>query len=376
MIYLGADHGGYELKEQARQWLDDWGYEYQDLGAFELDPNDDYPDYAIPVAESVAQDETEQSIGVLLCRSAGGVTIAANKVAGARAVAVRSEDEARHAREHNNANIIALSGDWLSPDEAQQVLQNFLETEFTGAERHQRRLTDIAKYEEGEAPGLLYPGILVGTAAQAQQELDEIREIPGVEVFQIDVIDGIFADNATITPSDLQEINFHKERIDLHLMVEEPLDYVYECDSLSVELPIRAVIAQVERMSFQEPFLDEIIKHDWLPGLSLDLYTPVEAIDEASWEKLKVVQLMGIEAGFQGQEFHSGVLYKIEEVVAEIENRGLEELEIIIDGGVKFGNLQPLLNAGADAVVVGSGLWKTQNAREAAVKYLVGLEVE
>lgn len=144
-IYLGADHGGYELKEKAKSWLHDWGYQYEDLGAHRFDPADDYPHYAFAVAEKVAQEP--EAVGVLLCRSGGGVTIAANKVKGVRAVPVNSEQEAIHAREHNNANVISLSGDWLGDEQAQVILKRYLVTSFTAEERHQRRLAQIAQYE-------------------------------------------------------------------------------------------------------------------------------------------------------------------------------------------------------------------------------------
>ena len=215
----------------------------------------------------------------------------------------------------------------------------------------------------------LYPSILTESVREAQTELLEISEIPGIDIFQIDVLDGQFADNLTVTPADLAELNFDKEKIDLHLMVEEPLDYVYETIDYKHALPVRAIIAQVERMSHQRPFIDEVRKHEWQVGLSLDLYTPLDAIDDASWEDINIVQLMGIEAGFQGQEFHQSVLFKIQELRDFLKKHKLSP-EVVIDGGVKFDNIQPLLDAGADSVAVGSGLWKSQSSREAAVKFL------
>lgn len=145
MVYLGADHGGFALKEKIKQWLDEWGVEYKDLGAHELDPGDDYPDYAIRVAKHVAQDPDNR--GILLCRSGGGMVIAANKIKGARAVEVFNERSAQHAREHNDANIMTLSGDWIEDEHASRALQVFLETEFSGEERHKRRLHKIQEIE-------------------------------------------------------------------------------------------------------------------------------------------------------------------------------------------------------------------------------------
>lgn len=146
MIYLGCDHGGLELKEQMKQWLDEWGMPYEDLGAHEMNPDDDYPDFAFNVAEHVGQDP-QQHKGVLACRSAAGVIIAANKVKGIRAVSAFNEESAMHSREHNDANVLGLSGDWMEPDQAKAVLHIWLTTEFSKEERHQRRIDKITAYE-------------------------------------------------------------------------------------------------------------------------------------------------------------------------------------------------------------------------------------
>ncbi len=142
MIYLGADHGGFELKQQIITWLEEWKMPYEDLGAHKMDPADDYPDFAFSVAEKVAENPTEHK-GVLACRSAAGVIIAANKVTGVLAVAVHNEESAKHSREHNDANVVGLSGDWMTAEDAKTILYTWLTTEFSGEERHARRLDKI-----------------------------------------------------------------------------------------------------------------------------------------------------------------------------------------------------------------------------------------
>ena len=153
MIYLGADHGGYQLKEKIKEWLGAWGYEFTDMGNIKYDREDDYPEFAFKVAEKVAGDEkreggypkswSERSKGILVCRSGGGIVIAANKVRGGRAVGAYNTIHARHAREHNDANILAVSGDYSKEAEVQEIIKTFLETEFTGEERHRRRIEMI-----------------------------------------------------------------------------------------------------------------------------------------------------------------------------------------------------------------------------------------
>lgn len=146
-IFIGADHGGFALKNTLISWLENQNHKVEDCGAFVLDPGDDYPEIAFSVAEKTVDEE--DSFGLLLCRSGGGVSIAANKVKGARAVAASDEECAKHAREHNNAQILVLGADFVSSEEkAKKIVTAFLQTEFSGATRHQRRIDQIASYEE------------------------------------------------------------------------------------------------------------------------------------------------------------------------------------------------------------------------------------
>ncbi|MEK7557172.1 MAG: RpiB/LacA/LacB family sugar-phosphate isomerase [Patescibacteria group bacterium] len=144
-VYLGADHGGFELKERIKRWLVEWGHTWEDLGNTTYDKGDDYPPFALAVAEKVGK--TRDAIGILACRSAAGMVIAANKVKGVRAITVHDENSAGLAREKNDANVVVLSGDWLSEKEAKKILKVFLETPFSGEERHIRRIKTIEEYE-------------------------------------------------------------------------------------------------------------------------------------------------------------------------------------------------------------------------------------
>lgn len=156
MIYLGSDHGGFDLKEKIKKWLIAWEYAWEDLGNRLYDQEDDYPKYAFLVARKVAEEEKkgkvyptpwkERAKGILCCRSAAGMVIAANKIPGARATTAFDLRSARHCRLHNDVNILALSGDWLEEYQAKEILKAWLETEFEGAERHVRRLREIEEY--------------------------------------------------------------------------------------------------------------------------------------------------------------------------------------------------------------------------------------
>ncbi len=147
-LVLGCDHGGFLLKEHLKKNLKDC----IDLGAKKNDPEDDYVDFAFKVALMVSEASKKdpfqnELMGVLLCRSAAGMVIAANKFPGVRAVAPFDIKSARHAREHNAANVIALSGDFLGVGDATKILEAFVNTGFSNEERHVRRIKKILAHE-------------------------------------------------------------------------------------------------------------------------------------------------------------------------------------------------------------------------------------
>ncbi len=151
-IIIGADHGGYKLKEELKLFLQELGYSLEDVGT-NSEESCDYPDYAFKVAEKVGNssgglEAFPPVVGVLVCRSAAGMMIAANKVRGVRAVAALDETAAKHSREHNAANVLGLSGDWTSLDDAKITVRTWLETPFSQEERHVRRLQKIAEFEK------------------------------------------------------------------------------------------------------------------------------------------------------------------------------------------------------------------------------------
>ncbi len=145
MIYLGSDHAGHELKLEIASFLEERGFDFRDLGNTFNDPDDDYPDFAFDVAEAVAADP--DAFGILVCGSAQGVCMAANKVKGIRAAAVATPEEAKLTREHNAANVLCLSGWKRTLDEARPIVENFIATDFSGEERHLRRINKISEYE-------------------------------------------------------------------------------------------------------------------------------------------------------------------------------------------------------------------------------------
>ena len=152
-VHLGADHAGFELKEYLRQHLAQAGHEVVDHGPPEYDAQDDYPPYCLRAGEAVVADPG--SLGIVIGGSGNGEQIAANKVAGVRAALAWSIDTARLARQHNDANVLAIGGRMHALDEASAFVDAFLAEPFSGDERHARRIRMLADYEEtGDLPPL------------------------------------------------------------------------------------------------------------------------------------------------------------------------------------------------------------------------------
>lgn len=152
MIYLGSDHGGFELKEEIKRHLEAEGVTYEDLGTHSTE-SVDYPDYAFAVADKITNG-SPQDFGVLVCTTATGTCIAANKVKGVRAAIGYSEEVVERARNDTDANVLCLGGGAMEHDEAIRGVDLFLRTPFSNAERHVRRINKIRDREaRAEAPG-------------------------------------------------------------------------------------------------------------------------------------------------------------------------------------------------------------------------------
>ena len=145
-IGIAADHGGYELKEALGDFLKSKGHEVQDFGAFGLDSTDDYPDFVIPLARSIVSGEVAR--GIAVCGSGVGASVAANKVAGVRAALINDHFSAHQGVEDDNLNMLCLGGRVTGIMAAQELITAFLGAEFTGEDRHLRRLAKVKQLEE------------------------------------------------------------------------------------------------------------------------------------------------------------------------------------------------------------------------------------
>jgi ribose 5-phosphate isomerase B len=146
-VHLGCDHAGYELKNMLAAYLREAGHDVVDHGAHDYDAEDDYPAFCFAAAAAVA--EAPGSLGIVIGGTGNGEQIAANKVPGVRAALAWSVEIATLAREHNDANVVAIGGRMHSTVESFEIVNAFLSTPFSGAERHQRRIDQLAEYEAG-----------------------------------------------------------------------------------------------------------------------------------------------------------------------------------------------------------------------------------
>lgn len=145
-VGICTDHGGFELKSQLTDKLRAAGHEVTDFGAFSLNPQDDYPDFVIPLARAVAGGKVVR--GVAVCGSGVGAAVCANKIAGVRAALIGDHFSARQGVEDDHMNIICLGGRTAGTELAWDLVQAFLAAEFSQAQRHLRRLSKVAALEQ------------------------------------------------------------------------------------------------------------------------------------------------------------------------------------------------------------------------------------
>jgi ribose 5-phosphate isomerase B len=139
MIYLGADHRGYNLKEEVKKFLTEYGHSFEDLGNSKYDPNDDYTDFAKLVAEKVSQN-SESNKGILICGSGVGVDITANKFKDVRSALADDVATAKQSREHDDTNVLSLPADEVDFELAKKIIDVWLATPFSNGEKYKRRI--------------------------------------------------------------------------------------------------------------------------------------------------------------------------------------------------------------------------------------------
>lgn len=146
MIYLAADHRGFQLKEELKKFLGEQEYQTEDVGAFMYDKDDDYVDFAWAASEKIAENPREHK-GIFICGSGIGMDVVANKYKGLHAAWCDTQEGAVQSREHGNSNVLVLGADELDHLRAKEIVDAWLKTSFTGEDRHIRRLRKIEEIE-------------------------------------------------------------------------------------------------------------------------------------------------------------------------------------------------------------------------------------
>ena len=145
-VAIGADHAGFNLKGEITAWLESQRHQVSDVGSYQMDPKDDYPDFAVAVAGSVLSGDTER--GIVICGSGVGASITANKVKGIRACLCHDSYTARQGVEHDNMNVICIGGRVIGIELTKVVLEAFLDASFIQETRFQRRLDKLIQVEK------------------------------------------------------------------------------------------------------------------------------------------------------------------------------------------------------------------------------------
>lgn len=147
-VYFGADHRGFELKQQLKQWLLEKRYVVEDIGAYSFDPNDDYPVISEKLGRAVVS--SKGGLGILLCGSGVGASAAVNKIDGIRGAIGMSVDQVRAGRHDDDMNVLILPADEIQFDDAKKLVEVFLTTPYAKKERYERRLGEIRKIEANQ----------------------------------------------------------------------------------------------------------------------------------------------------------------------------------------------------------------------------------
>jgi len=145
-VGIAADHGGFDLKKLVIEMIKEAGHEVTDYGAHEYDKKDDYPDLIIPLAEAISKGEVER--GIAICGSGVGASVVANKIKGVRAALITETYSAHQGVEHDALNVICLGGRVIGQELAREIVFAFLSAEYSGEERHDRRLNKVTRLEE------------------------------------------------------------------------------------------------------------------------------------------------------------------------------------------------------------------------------------
>ena len=202
---------------------------------------------------------------------------------------------------------------------------------------------------------MITPSILTDSLETAQQQLDLVAQKTPFKRVQIDVIDPEFADNNTIHPIDIVDLELHNLEIDVHLMTNDPINDVIEC----TQIPrITTIIAQIERMTSQKDYFEHVHSYGIGVGFSLDFDTEIEELDHTLLSQASCVQVMANRAGHQGEVFGGERVIQKIQTLQRIKTALRAQFHIAVDIGLNPNTIMQSQYAGADIFAVGSFLWQ------------------
>lgn len=210
---------------------------------------------------------------------------------------------------------------------------------------------------------MIIPGILESSVSAIQGKVNRLKGL--VEQVHIDVIDGMFVDNVTPDPGDLLDIDFGDLSVDLHLMVEEPINMMENIAALREHVSSLRLIAQIERMSNQAEFVREARKFQCEVGFALDLYTPISSVEPELLQELGCVLVMSVKTGFSDQHFEERSIKRIRSTKSTRGSHQNYHFSIVVDGGMTPETIKECKIAGADEFAVTSFVWEHKDIREA-----------
>lgn len=354
-IIIGADHGGYECKKKLINWLKKKEYEVIDVGAKTYNPKDDYVDFAIKAAKKVQQD-LENSVGILICKSGVGMYQVANKFLGIRAAEVRSEEEALMDRKHHNSNVLVLGGEIVDLESIFDIVQTWLSTDFEGG-RHSRRIKKIDILEEDNmilntSSTAVIPNLLFDQT-EGYVEFGRIFEEFSSRI-HVDIMDGNYVPSSSPTTKDvLEALSDNTAYLAYHLMVQNPdLGLMRE---ISKHDNVNLVYTHIEVTP------EEILSEEYPFEIGLAIKPGVDW--KSYWhliEKVSVLLILPINPGFYGAEFLPSELEKIN----EIREMGFEG-EIHLDGSINKETMKTILTYSPDVLNIGSAIAKQSDPKKA-----------
>ncbi len=373
IVYFGADHRGFHLKNKLKHFVVGLGYHVVDLGDTIYDKFDDYPDFAAAVARKVSE-HPEQSRGIVICGSGVGVDVVANKFPGVRSVLAISADQVAHARKTDDVNVLSLEADFVRELEAQNEIHSFLETEFLKDEKYVRRLEKIKRIE-----------LEVSHGGRARARVDHAKVIPVINCADIacvrskvssaqkfsdwvhlDIADGHFTFNKTWRDPEGWKRLGSKINLEVHLMVH----HSEQLTAAWLDAGAKRVIVHFETIhrASSRNILALGAEYGADIMLSSNPNTPIEDLS-FYLPKFSSYQVLAVHPGLEGQVFSRAVLEKIKFLRREFPNATIE-----VDGGMNEETAGLARAAGADVFVAASFIFKEKNPEEAYQKLMSAVQ--